>query len=435
MKLRKPRPWLSNVPGIRLRARGAMINKKQRASIPRGERVNVFTKSRAETTDDPNYAGASRSWVELATNRRAASEWTAMGDELRSRGELGAALRCYERALAVGGDPALKHMRAAEAALLLGDFERAWPHYEFRHHDPRSQDCLVPEYPFPLWNGEPLRDKTVLLRREYDCSDEIMFASVVPEIVHEARHVVLACHPGLERLFTHSFPAATVVSEKSDTRRLLSVVTEPGAVDFQAFLGSVPRFRRRSLEQFPRRARYLHPDPQQALYWRERIDALESNCVVGVRWHQGVQPSDRDWLSTNLEFWVPILAQSGVVFVSLQDGSAAVDAARVSAQTGIAIHDWRDAVSDIDTTAALLHELDLIISVCSPVANLAGALGKSTWILAPRVPEWRYGISGETMPWYSHARVFRQNSYGGWGMVIDQLAEELARFVEMRGVG
>mgnify|MGYP002335978728 CR=1 FL=1 len=396
------------------------------------ERDQVFTDSRAETTEDCDDAGSSSRWVEPATNLRSASAWTAMGDEQRSRGDLRAALRCYENALSVGGDLALNHMRAAEAALLLGDFDRAWPHYEFRYYDMPGQDWLAPNYPFPMWNGEPLRDKTLLLRRERNCSDEIMFASIVPEMLHEAGHVVLACHPALERLFTRSFPAATVVGEKSDYRTQMYTVAEPAAVDYQAFLGSVPRFRRRSLTQFPRRARYLHPDPQKALYWRGRLDALGSNCVVGVRWHHGARPSDSAWLSTELEFWVPILAQKGVQFISLQDGDMADDAARVSAQTGIAMHDWRDALTDIDTTAALLHELDLIITVCSPVANLAGALGKPTWILAPRVPEWRYGISGETMPWYSHARVFRQSSHGGWGRVIDQLADELARFVTAR---
>jgi hypothetical protein len=131
--------------------------------------------------------------------------------------------------------------------------------------------------------------------------------------------------------------------------------------------------------------------------------------------------------SVELAQLAPVLGTPGTRFVSLQYGECGEDIARFRARHGIAVEHWPDALADYDETAALVAALDLVISVQTAVVHLAGALGRPVWVLVPAVPEWRYQLHGEDVPWYPSARLFRQAAAGEWAEVCERIAAALAR--------
>jgi hypothetical protein len=199
-------------------------------------------------------------------------------------------------------------------------------------------------------------------------------------------------------------------------------------IDVAIPAGSVPRFIRRGLDDFPRHQGYLKAEPERVASWRERLNQLGPGLKVGIAWAGGVRKTRRALRSIPLERWLPILQTPAVHFASLQytaDAGSTVAAFR--AQHGVRVEHWNEAIGDYEETAALVCALDLVISVCTAVIHLGGALGRPVWVLAPYSPEWRYGFTGDTMPWYPSVKIFRQPAFGEWEPVISSAAAELRR--------
>jgi len=329
------------------------------------------------------------------------------------------AIECYERALAIKPDYTHAAFHRALARLFLGEYSLGWDDYELRQLD---KDYEQRPSAHPRWDGAPLSGRTILVRREQGLGDEIMFASCLPQIIESAGRCFIECEPRLEGIFRRSFPAATVFASLPDE------MLPEGAVDFAIPAGSLPRFLRRRIADFPRHDGYLRADPQRVARWRERLNLLGPGLKVGVSWAGGVRKTRRGLRSLSLEHWLPVLRTPGIRFVSLQyTADAATMAAALRQQHGIQVEHWREAIDDYEETAALVCALDLVVSVCTAVIHLAGALGRPVWIMAPYSPEWRYGFAGDTMPWYPSARVFRQPAFGAWSPVTESVAAELRK--------
>ena len=338
-------------------------------------------------------------------------------------GRLPEALACYERALALRPDFSLSAFHRGLAQLLLADYRQGWDGYELRKLD---QD--YPKHPdvFPLWDGSALSGRTLLIYREQGLGDEIMFASCVPQLLQTAAHCIIECEPRLEGIFRRSFPAATVYASTPDGGVPRELAGRD--IDFSTPAGSIPRFLRRTLGDFPRHDGYLKADPARVTLWRERLSQLGPGLKVGISWTGGVRKTRRAARSLPLEQWLPILQAPGARFISLQytaDAAAATGALRD--QYGIRIEHWAEAIDDYENTAALTCALDLVVSVCTAVIHLGGALGRPVWVMAPYSPEWRYGFASDKMPWYPSVRVFRQPAFGEWGPVTASVAAELGR--------
>jgi hypothetical protein len=192
-------------------------------------------------------------------------------------------------------------------------------------------------------------------------------------------------------------------------------------------MGSVPQYLRQTYADFPRHSGYLKADPERVQRWRERLAALGGGLKVGISWQGGAVKTRRAVRSLALAQWLPILRAAGARFVNLQYTDCSGEIAEFKAASGIELVDWPEVREDYEDTAALVSALDLVISVCTAVIHLGGALGKPVWVMAPYSPEWRYGIAGEEMPWYPSVRVFRQPRYGEWEPVIERVADELQR--------
>ena len=343
------------------------------------------------------------------------------GSLFQELGRLPEAFADYDRALALRPDFPLAAFHRAMARLLVGDFEHGWEDYELRR---LSADHAPAAAGLPRWDGSALAGRTILVAREQGLGDEIMFASMLPKLIAQAGRCIVECDPRLVATFRRSFPGATIFGTEPDGRLPLSIV--PASVDAVIEAGSLPRHFRRRAEDFPRHQGYLSADPKQVGHWHERLAALGPGPKVGLSWTGGVRRTRRALRSLSLEQMLPLLRTPGVRFVSLQyTGHAREDIDALRTRHGVAVEHWPEAIDDYDQTAALVCALDLVVSVCTSVAHLGGALGRPVWVLAPISPEWRYGCSGEAMPWYPSVRVFRQSIYDDWEPVVGGVAREL----------
>ncbi|MDH5536914.1 MAG: glycosyltransferase, partial [Betaproteobacteria bacterium] len=174
-------------------------------------------------------------------------------------------------------------------------------------------------------------------------------------------------------------------------------------------------------------------DPQRVAAWCERLDSLGPGLKVGISWRGGTHVSRSPLRSIPLSQWSPIFDAAPAQFVSLQYGNCAGELEEISARQRKRIVHWQEAIDDYDETAALVCALDVVVSVCTAVIHLGGALGRPVWIMVPSNPEWRYGSEGESMPWYPSVRLVRQAAFGEWPPVIAAVANELHAFEHRRG--
>ena len=320
--------------------------------------------------------------------------------------------------------------------LAKGEFATGWPEYEWRW---RSKSLGIPQriFPQPVWNGVSLAGKRLLIHAEQGLGDEIMFASVFPEIIAEAEHCVIECSPKLERIFRRSFPTASIVATdpRHSVRHAMSAGELAGdiPIDIQIAAGSLPLYRRRAWHEFPCHGGYLRADPQAVQAWRERLEALGAGLKIGLSWKGGTARTGILRRSFALSELAPLFQVQNIRFISLQYTECSNEIADFAHQTGNMVHHWREAIDDYDQTAALVSALDLVVSVCTSIVHLGGALGQPVWVMAPRHPEWRYGLDGEGMPWYPSVRVFRQQDPGDWGALVRKVKAELQTFIANDG--
>jgi len=334
-----------------------------------------------------------------------------------------------ERALSERPDDHWARIQYAWLLLRHGDFGSGWDFYESRWAALPTKAAFERGFTQPRWQGESLAGRTLLVTREQAFGDEILFASVIPDVLREAAHCVIECDRRLEGLYRRSFPTATVLavdSKSSDWDRVLpDRLPQLPSIDCWSPIGSLPRFRRRGPADFPRHDGYLRADEAHAEHWRERLREIGDGLKVGISWRGGTAVSRAALRSVTLEQLAPVLGLRGTRFVSLQYGDQAEELRSFAAAHGTAIQHWPEALADYDETAALVAGLDLVISVCTAVVNLAGALHRPTWVMAPLVPDARYGWQGETMIWYPSVRVFRQEKLDTWAPVITRVRRNL----------
>jgi tetratricopeptide (TPR) repeat protein len=344
------------------------------------------------------------------------------GATYQQLGRLEDALADYERALAAAPDNATARFHLGMANLLLGNFERGWPGYELRK---LSEDSARPPARAPIWDGAPLRG-TLLVRREQGLGDEIMFASLYGEVLAKVEACVIECEPRLRSLFARSFPAATFYPALPGGATSHRLAAHP--IDREIDAGSLPGLFRRNASMFPRHAGYLKADSARTEKWRRRLEDLGPGRKIGLSWTGGVRKTGRGLRSLTLDRFLPLLSLPDTQFISLQyTPEAEKQVEQFSKAHRISLHHWPEAIDDYEETAALVSAVDLVVSVCTSVVHLCGALNRPAWVLAPFSPEWRYGFRGASMPWYPSVRIFRQERFGDWDQVLANVQAELAR--------
>lgn len=298
--------------------------------------------------------------------------------------------------------------------LAHGDFTKGWPLYESRLT--KTFDSPRRAYRLPPWRGEPLQDGELLVMAEQGLGDEIMFASCYPDVIERAPGSVVECDPRLATLFQRSFPNCRVMgAPRGNDQQWLR---DHPRLRRQIHAGSLPLLFRNRASLFPRHAGYLRPDPSGVEAWRARLAGSGNALKVGIAWNGGLSHTRRALRCVPVAELASLLHGLPHTFVSLQHDDEGSDAARIGELAGVQVQSWPEALADLDECAALLRALDVVVTVCSSIAHLGGAVGVPTWVLAPRVAEWRYLRSGEALPWYPSVRIFRQEQDGKWSAVM-----------------
>ena len=338
--------------------------------------------------------------------------------------QYGEALDCLAAVLARRPDDHETRLMRAHLNLKRGAFAAGWDEFEARHHGAGAVARLATA---PRWNGEPLEGRTLLVAAEQGIGDQIMFASCLPDLLADARtrsaRCVVEAESRLVPLYQRSFSGALVRAQGALQPQRTDA---PGTADFEIPIGSLPSMYRRSRDAFPDHRGYLKADPARVAHWKRRLRELGPQPHVGISWRGGAPGNRRELRSIPLEHWAPLLRECGSA-VSLQYGDHRDEIAGVSASAGVKLEHWPEVVDDYDDTAALVCALDLVISVCTAIVHLSGALGRPVWVLVPWAPEWRYLAQGDRMPWYPGARLFRQRVPEEWGPVLGEVLRRLSR--------
>ena len=322
------------------------------------------------------------------------------------------ALRCYGKALTLDPEHSDARFSVAVTRLVLGDFRAGWQQYEARWS--KRIPVPRPNYPQPVWRGErQIEGKTVLLCAEQGAGDTIQFVRYAPMLAALGAEVVLKVHPSLAAL-TATVPGVS------------QIVASHGALppfDLYCPLLSLPLAFGTELKSIPAPIPYVRPYEDRVIKWRGRLPPDSGRLRVGICW-AGIKThvNDRN-RSIPIERFARILSIEGVDFVSLQKEIGATDAAILNA------HNVTQPATDFEDfadTAAVIAMLDLVISVDTAVAHLAGAMAKAVGLLVPFSPDWRWLLDRTDSPWYPTMRLFRQSAIGDWDRPIERVRQELA---------
>jgi len=336
----------------------------------------------------------------------------AWGALLAKLGEADSAERMLTAALAASPDDPEANLALAHLALARGRYAEGWDRYESRM---RASQSPRRRFALPDWDGGSPAGKTIMVYAEQGLGDTVMFASCLPDLVREAAGVMLHCEDRIWPLMQRSFP---------DIRRFDAGT--PGRVDAYAAIGSLPRLYRRSEKDFPLHQGYLRAAPEAQAQAAAQLRAFGDGMKVGIAWRGGLAATGRAMRSLALDDLVPLLRTRGVAWVSLQHGDVEAEIAGFAGRAGVRLHRLDGVERDIDAAAAAISALDLVVTVCSSIVHIAGALGKATWVLTPQVPAWRYRLEGESMPWYPAVTLMRQPAPGAWAPVIERVRTRLA---------
>jgi len=328
------------------------------------------------------------------------------------------AVASYDRALEIKPDYAPVHLGRAMALLRAGDLPRGFEAFRryFQRYGKRDELAAVT---CPDWEGEPLAGKRLVIFADDGYGDSLQFARYVPMALARGAHVTLLVPSPLLGLLRSSLPGVEVVD-----RMFANTV-----FDFQVSMRSLPALFGTTLETIPGQTAYLFVDAAAAAAWSRRLAALPGlprpGLKVGLVWAGARgRPFDarRSLLLAQL---APLAAVPGVQFVSLQIGESA--AAAQASREGFRLVDWTGEIRDFADTAALVAGLDLVITVDTAMAHLAGALGRPVWILSRYDGCWRWLLNRTDSPWYPTARLFHQPAMGQWEPVVADVVAALAQ--------
>jgi Tfp pilus assembly protein PilF len=334
-----------------------------------------------------------------------------LGLDLMAQAQVREAAAEFEQAIAAEPKFAEAHWNLGLALLTLGDLPRGWREYEWRLQcQPFADDGLNLAGVAP-WQGQPLAGKTLLVRREQGAGDTAQFLRFIPALRRQGARVLLHVRPEMATLARSADPQVELVDPSATI-----------LADWYVNLLSLPHWLGVTLETLPGPIPYLCADADKAARWHERLRGYPGRRI-GLVWGGNPKHKNDRNRSCPLAVLKPLLDLPGISWFSLQKGEPARQLADIEPGK---IIDLGPEFQDFSDTAAALESLDLLITVDTSVAHVAGALGRPAWVMIPKAPDWRWLLDREDSPWYPSLRLFRQEGVSGWHGVRDRIAEALA---------
>jgi tetratricopeptide (TPR) repeat protein len=358
----------------------------------------------------------------IALDPRIAMAHLNLAHAHKAMNQLAEAEAACRHAIALLPECADYHFLLGHLLLVQGDYDRGWPEYEWRWKLPNFawMKDFQAEFSQPQWQGEDLAGKTILVVTEQGLGDIIMFARYAPLLAARGARVIVGTTPPSMRLLG-SLAGVTMAS----------LIERPlPHFDVYCPLLTLPRLCRTQVATIPTNVPYLHPEPVLQAEWRARLSVLAPKTRgprVGIVWGGNPATMYDRFRSPRLARMQALFDIPGVTFVVLQVGPAREDLA----QTPLPPHviDLGPELDDLATTAAVMSELDLVISSCTAPVHLAGALGVKTWGVQPFAPYFAWLLNREDTPWYPNTKLYRQEQPGmEWSALIARVAGDLAAF-------
>jgi Flp pilus assembly protein TadD len=295
--------------------------------------------------------------------------------------------------------------------LVLGEFHEGWKQYENRRQNP---SIFRPHITGPMWDGSNLAGKRILLHSEQGIGDTLQFVRYIPMVRARGGKIILEVQ-GLVHPLLQSFEGIEQCIVRNDPLP---------AYDVQCSLLSLPYIFDTNLQTIPAKVPYVFPDPRRVEQWRARV-AAPRKFKVGIVWAGRSDYKNDLNRSMRLELLRPLTGIAGTSFYSMQKGNASEQA--LNPPPGMKLMDCSLELNNFADTAALVANLDLVISVDTAVAHLAGAMAIPVWTMLPFAPDWRWLMDRGDSPWYPTMRLFRQNKPGDWSQPIEQMTDALLK--------
>jgi tetratricopeptide (TPR) repeat protein len=345
----------------------------------------------------------------LAIEPENAEFYSNLGVNYKDQGKVDKALNCFKKSLGIDPSSSKAQFNEAISLLIRGDFNNGWQKYESRFG---LKERLHTDYHFsqPVWQGENFSDKTLFVYVEQGLGDTIQFIRYLPQVAERGGQIIFECQSKLIPLLKEQ--------RHLKIDRIIPRGAPPPYFDYHIAIMSLPRIFNTTLETIPSKYAYIIPSSR-------KLNCIHQNNhkKVGIVWAGGKQHKNDRNRSIPLNYLEPLFANKHIDFYSLQyeryDEIQRYDN----------VFDLSAHINDFSDTAAIINELDLVISVDTSVAHLSGAIGKTTWILLPFAPDFRWLLDREDNPWYESARLFRQPNIGDWKSVIRRIKDELEKLV------
>jgi tetratricopeptide (TPR) repeat protein len=337
---------------------------------------------------------------------------TNLGNVLMRLGDRVSMIRHYERAVELDPTSAGGHYNLALAYLREGRYHEGWREHEWRW-DFRELRLRRRRFAQPQWRGEALHGETILLHAEQGLGDTLQFVRYAPLVAERGGRVVLEVQPRLLRLLKNLPRIGQVIAYGEPLPEFA----------WHCPLMSLPLVFGTSPETVPAQIPYVHADDAEAEAARQRWKGEELR--VGIAWAGNPQQRSDDQRSMPQRALVPLAEVPGISWFSLQKGPAVQQMRGLPAQFPLV--DASSASRDLGETAALMATLDVVISVDTSIAHLAGAMGVPVWVVLPRLADWRWMDEREDSPWYPTARLFRQKISGDWRAPVARMRDELQK--------
>jgi tetratricopeptide (TPR) repeat protein len=337
-----------------------------------------------------------------------------LGNTLKEQREFAEAMHCFRKAVEHSPDYAEAHWNLSLLLLAHGNFAEGWKEYEWRW---KLKGVSERAFPQPLWDGSALDDRTILLHAEQGLGDAIHFIRYAPLLAERGARVLVECQKELAPLFRNI----------SGLDQVIAGGEKLPAFDVHCPLLSLPLVFGTEAQSIPATVPYIIADAALAHKWKERMQAGPAGFRVGLVWSGSPVNKQLRYRSCSLHTFSPLaqLAGDTLIFYSLQKG---IDAQQAKAPPeGMRLIDYTDELQDFSDTAALIENLDLVISIDTSVSHLAGALGRPVWTLLHRDADWRWLLDREDSRWYPTMRLFRQDATGQWDTAVSLIVEELKR--------
>ncbi|WP_193771166.1 tetratricopeptide repeat protein [Candidatus Magnetaquicoccus inordinatus] len=350
--------------------------------------------------------------------------WINLGLCLKASGQLEEARHCFEQVVTHYPQLIAGHINLALTALLMEDYHTGWREYEWRLQASGEQACLhkpkilLHNPGIPRWLGSPLHGQTILVLAEQGFGDTLQFVRYLPMLKAMGARILLTCQSALLPLLRNM----DCIDSLSTPEQFQCQET----IDCYSPLLSLPLALHTQAENIPASVPYLWADPQLQQSWQQRLSALK-NRRIGLVW-QGKPLHQNDPLrrrSCPWEALAPLAALPDISWISLQKDPNRQTP--LPPHPGMSLLDLNNALTDFAQTAAIVSQLDLLITIDTAVAHLAGALGKPVWLLLPLAPDWRWSQNPTSTPWYPGMRMFRQQIANDWHAPIQQMVAQLQK--------